>query len=126
MGGELAVELGEQCDTVGEAKLGTGRRKRGVLRGCCAVDDEARAWKRLEQGGKRGITDPVMRPGNARAHGERGLGIEQQQSVEAPTQFASGIGRAARVKAECEAAAGEIGFAVGRRVEVLRLDRGVA
>jgi hypothetical protein len=46
--GELAVELGEQRDAVGEAKLGAGRGERGVLRRRGAVDDEAHARKRLE------------------------------------------------------------------------------
>ena len=119
MGGELAVELGEQCDTVGEAKLGTGRRKRGVLRGCCAVDDEARAWKRLEHGAERRIADPVMRPGKPRAQCERSGGIDQQQAVEAAAQFAPGIGCVTRVESEPEAAAVKVGLAVARRVECL-------
>src|SRR4051812_27846755 len=45
--GELAVELREQGDTVGEAIFGAGGDERGVLRGHSAVDDEARAGKRL-------------------------------------------------------------------------------
>ena len=57
MGGELAVEFGEQHDAVGEAILG--------------------------------------RPGHARAQGQRGLGVEQYQAVEAPAQLAAGIGRVA-------------------------------
>ena len=49
-----------------------------------------------------------MRPGHPRAQRERGLGVEQQQTVEAPAQLAAGIGRVARIKAEPEAAGGEL------------------
>jgi hypothetical protein len=34
--------------------------------------------KCLEEGGERGIADPNVRPGDARAQGERGLGVEQR------------------------------------------------
>jgi hypothetical protein len=78
MRGELAVEFGEQHDAVGEAKLCAGGGERGILRRRGAVDDEARAGKRLELRGERGIGDPVVCPRHARAQGERGLGIEQQ------------------------------------------------
>ncbi len=54
-----------------------------------------------------------------RAQGERGVGVEQQQPVEAPAQFAPHIGRVARVEAERETAAGEVGLIVARRVECL-------
>jgi hypothetical protein len=49
VGGELAVELAEQRDPVGEAKLGTGGREGGVLRRRRAVYDKARAGKRLKR-----------------------------------------------------------------------------
>src|SRR6516162_6196315 len=63
--GELAVELGEQRNTIGEAIFGAGRGERGVLRRRRAVDEEARARKRLEYGGEGGVADPVVRPGQA-------------------------------------------------------------
>jgi hypothetical protein len=66
-----------------------------------------------------------VRPGDARAQRERGLGVEQQQPVEAPAQLAAGIGRVARIKAEREAAAGKVGLTIRRCVEALRLDRRV-
>src|SRR6516225_12021748 len=66
-----------------------------------------------------------MRPGHARAQGERGLGVEQQQPVEAPAQLAPGIGRVARVEREREAAGVEVALIIRRRVEALRLDRRV-
>src|SRR6516164_4690611 len=66
-----------------------------------------------------------MRPRYPRAQRERGLGVEQQQTVEASAQLASGVGRVARIKAERKTAAGEIGLAVRRRMEVLCLDCGV-
>src|SRR5436190_2604232 len=65
--GELAVELGEQHDAIGEAKLGALRHERGILRRRGAVDDEARAGERLKQGDERRIAHPVVRPGDARA-----------------------------------------------------------
>ena len=49
MRSELAVELGEKRNAIGEAKLGAGGGERGVLRRHRAVDDEARAGKRLER-----------------------------------------------------------------------------
>jgi len=48
VGGELAVELGEQRNTVGEAIFGARRGERGILRRRRAVDNEARTRKRLE------------------------------------------------------------------------------
>ena len=48
MRGELAVELREPGEAIGEAILCAGGGERGVLCGRCAVDDEARARKRLE------------------------------------------------------------------------------
>ena len=45
---ELAVELGQQRDAVGDAKLPAGRNERRVLHRERAVDDEARAGKRLK------------------------------------------------------------------------------
>src|SRR4029079_7909269 len=66
-GCELTVELAEERDAIGEPKLGAGGGQRGVLRGRGAVDDEARAGKRLEYGGKGRIAHPVMRPGEPRA-----------------------------------------------------------
>src|SRR6266849_2336561 len=47
--GKLAVELGEQYDAVGEAKLDAFRNQRGIFRGRGPVDDEACAGKRLER-----------------------------------------------------------------------------
>jgi hypothetical protein len=70
--------LPEERYSAGKAKLGTGRREHGIFAGRCAIDDEARAGKRLEEGGERGIADPNVRPGDARAQGERGLGVEQR------------------------------------------------
>jgi hypothetical protein len=75
---ELAIEFAEERYSAGKAKLGTGRREHGIFAGRCAIDDEARAGKRLEEGGERGIADPIVRPGDARAQGERGLGVEQR------------------------------------------------
>jgi len=46
--GELAVEFRKQHNAVGEAELGAGGGERGILRWRRAVDDEARARKRLE------------------------------------------------------------------------------
>ena len=53
VGGELAVELCKQRNAVGEPKLGAGGSQRGVLRRRRAVDDEARAGKRLERSRSR-------------------------------------------------------------------------
>jgi len=38
-----------------------------------------------------------VRPGEPRAQRQRGLGVEQQQTIEAPAQLAPGIGRVARI-----------------------------
>src|SRR5215467_1901002 len=48
--GELAIELADQRDAVGEAIFGAGGGERGVLRRRRAVDEEARPWKRLKHG----------------------------------------------------------------------------
>src|SRR5262249_54857971 len=60
--GELAIELGADRESASEAKLGTGRGQRRILRRCRAVDDEARAGQRLEGGNERRIAPPVVGP----------------------------------------------------------------
>ena len=89
----------------------------------CSIDDEARARQRLEQGSEGGVAHPVVRPRHARAHGQRGIGVEQQETVEASTQLAACVGRGPRIVGERKAAAGEIALAVTRGAEALRLDR---
>ena len=83
MGGELAVELPEQRDAIGETKLGAGGGERGVLRRCRAIDDEIRAGQRLEGGGERGVAHPVVRPGQTRAQGQHRVAVERGNMVEA-------------------------------------------
>ena len=92
---ELAVELGEERNTVGEAKLGAGRGQRGVFRQRRAVDDEARARKRLEYRRQRRIAHPIVCPGNAPAQRQHRIGIDRQNPVEARAQLAPGVGRVA-------------------------------
>src|SRR5262245_19766990 len=85
---ELAVELGEQADPVGEAILRAGGDQRGILRRGGAVDDEARARKRLEQRRHRRIAHPVVRPGHARAQREYRIGISAStRSKRAPSSL---------------------------------------
>ena len=103
--GELAVELGEQRDPVGEAKLRAGRGERGVLCREGAVDDEARAGKRLEHRRQRGVAHPIVRPGEPSAQRQHRVGIDRQHPIEARAQLAPGIGRVASVEGEREAAA---------------------
>jgi hypothetical protein len=122
---ELAVELAEQCDAVGEAQLGAGRGERGVLRRVRAVDDEACARKGLERRRKARVAHPVVRPGEPRPQREHGVGIERQQAVEARAQFAPGVGAGATGIGKPEAAAVDVGLAVARGAEVLRLDGGI-
>src|SRR5271168_3881956 len=45
--------------------------------------------------------------------------------IETPAEFGPHIGRVHRVVAQSETAAGEIGLAVARRMEVLHLQRGI-
>ena len=78
MARELAVELGEQRDAVGEAKLGAGRGERGVLRLRGAVDDEARARKRLELGCEHRVAHPVVLGARGFARRHRFIGCEAQ------------------------------------------------
>src|SRR5438067_755965 len=65
--GKLAVELGEQHDAIGEAKLGALRHERGILRRRGAADDEVRAGEHLKHRNERRVAHPVVRPGDARA-----------------------------------------------------------
>ncbi len=97
MRSELAVKLAEQGNAVGETKLRTRGGERRIFRRRRAVDDEDRTRKRLEHRHERGIAHPVVRPGEPRAQRQRGLGVEQQQTIEAPAQLAPGIGRVARI-----------------------------
>src|SRR5215212_3935239 len=72
------------------------------------------------------IGDPVMRPGEPRAIGEHGVLIDHQLLVVARAKLAAGIGCGAVIVGEPEdpdRPAGGICFAVGRRVEALRLHR---
>jgi len=122
MRGELAVELGEQRDAVGDAKLPAGRNERRVLHRERAVDDEARAGKRLKNRHQRRIAHPVMRPGDAAAQRQYRIGIDRQHPVEARAQFAPGVGGVAAIETERKAIGDQPGLGVARRVEVLRLD----
>src|SRR3954470_10503126 len=111
MRGELAVELADEGDAIGEAKLGAGRCERGVLCRRGAVDDEARARQRLEYGAEGGIAHPVVRPGEPGTQRQRRGGVECQQTIEAGAKLAARVGRGAAVEAECKAAAVDIGLA---------------
>src|SRR5262245_34209869 len=84
MARELAVEFRKQRDAVGEAKLGAGGGERGIFRRRGAVDDEARAGKRLEQGGERGIADPVVRPRDACAQVSAASGLSSSSRSKRP------------------------------------------
>src|SRR5262249_17211737 len=65
---ELAAELAEQRDAVGEAKLSARRSKCGVLHRKRTVDDKARSGKRLEHrlsASDRSPSRVPRRPGHA-------------------------------------------------------------
>ena len=53
------------------------------------------------------------------------VGIDRQHPVEARAQLAPGIGRVAAIEGERKAVGDDAGLAIARRVEALRLDRGV-
>ena len=63
---------------------------------------------------------PVMRPGEPRAQHQRHALSDRESSNRAPSSLRVSVA-VHRLVAEPEAAAGEIGLAVGRRVEALRL-----
>jgi hypothetical protein len=65
-----------------------------------AEHSEARAGQRLEQRRERGIAHLVVRPGNASAQHQHGIGKDRPSPGEA---LASGIGRIARLEAESPA-----------------------
>ncbi len=123
--GELAVELADDGDAVGELELGAGGGERGILRRRGAVDDEARARQRLEYGSERRITHPVMRPGEPAPQRQHRAAVDQELLVEARAELAARIGRRAIVVGEPEATRGGVDLAVGRRAEALRLHRAV-
>ena len=125
MRGELAVELGEQRDAVGEAKLPAADASAEFCGRSRAVDDEARTGKRLEQRRERWIADPVVRPRDAPAQRQHRIGIDRQHPVEARAQLASGVGGVAAIERERKAVRDQPGLGVARRVETLRLDRSV-
>jgi hypothetical protein len=54
---------------------------------------------------------------------QHGTAVEGGHVVCAGAQFAAGVGRRALRKGKTEAAAGDVGLAVGRRAEALRLRR---
>src|SRR5262249_58351923 len=83
MRGEIAVELREQGEAIGEAILCAGGGERRILRRGSAVDDEARAGKRLEDRGERGVAHPVVRPSEPPPQRERRGGVERDAAVEA-------------------------------------------
>ena len=66
-----------------------------------------------------------MRPGDAPAQRQRGVGVDRQNPVEARAQFAPGIGRIARGKGQGKAVGNGAELAVVRGVEALRLERRV-
>src|SRR4029077_10169780 len=65
-------------------------------------------WKRAASVGS--LTQSCAQA--SRAHGQRRLGVEQQQPIETRAQFAARVARSARVIAERKAAGGEVGLAV--------------
>ena len=65
-----------------------------------------------------------MRPGGPCAQKKRHV-ADDLEIVEARANLASGVGRGRRIVIKPETAAGEIGLAVARRVEQLRLQRRV-
>ena len=69
--GEVAVKLGEQCDAIGKPQLRSGGDECRILRGRCAIHDEARARQRLEHRHKRRVRDPVVRPSQTAAQDQR-------------------------------------------------------
>src|SRR5262245_2217192 len=70
------------------------------------------------------IANKVMRPCQAAEQSKRFV-VQHREILEASTKFGTDIGRIHRVVGQPEAAAGEIAFAVARRVEVLELDGAV-
>ena len=125
MRGELAIELREQGDTIGEAMLCAGGGERGILRRGSTVDDEAPAGKRLKDRGERGVAHPVVRPSEPRPQRERRAGIKRDEAIEACAKLAARVGRGARIVSERKTAAIGVSLAVGGRAEALRLDRGI-
>ena len=106
-------------------QFGGGGGERGILWRRRAVDGEVRAGQRLENGVQGcGIGEPVVRPGETAAQYQRHA-IDDLQIVDARAELASGVGGIHRSVRQPEAAAGEIGLAVARRMEVLRLQRGI-
>jgi hypothetical protein len=101
------------------------RRERRILRRRRAVDDEARARKRLEHRGQGRVAHPVVRPGHTRAQRKHGIGVEREHAVEAGTELAPGVVTGAGIVGERKAATVSVGLAVTGRVEALRLDRGI-
>ena len=93
--------------------------------GVGAVDDEARAGKRLEQRRQRRVADPIVCPSDPPTQRQHGIGVDRQHPVEARAQLASGVGRVAAIEGKCKAVRDGAGLGVTGRVEALRLDRGV-
>src|SRR4029453_17373777 len=120
--GELAVELAEEGDAVGEAKLGAGGDERGIPRRRRAVGDEARAGKGLKQRRQCRIAHPVVRPGEPPAQRERSRGVERDEPVEARAELAPRVGAGARIISERKSGAAAVDLAVAGRAEALRLD----
>ena len=67
MGGELAVELPEKRNAIRKAKLGAGGGERGIRRRRGAVDDEARAGKRLKHRREGRIAESCAQARRARS-----------------------------------------------------------
>src|SRR5262249_57810875 len=97
MRGELGGERREQGEAIGEAILCAGGGERRILRRGSAVDDEARAGKRLEDRGERGVAHPVVRPSDPPPQRERRVGIERGEAIEARDKLAERGGRGARI-----------------------------
>ena len=81
-------------------------------------------WQRLKPSAPRRIADKVVRLGDAAKENKR-LAIDDRRIVETRAKFGAHVGRIRRVVSQPEAAAGHVGLAVGRRIEVLELNRTV-
>ena len=103
--GEFTVELADERDAVGEAKLSAGGGEPEFFAGVAPSTTKlapGSVWNTAASA--RSLTQSCAQASRARS--EHGVTIERQRTIEAGAQFAPRVGAGARIVGECKTEGG--------------------
>src|SRR6266568_422533 len=123
---ELAVELADERDAVAELELGAYGSERGVAGRGGTEHGEGRDRQGLEEGRGRERAVELVRPGRARAQGQRPAVDRAEEIIEARAKLAARLVHRLRAVVQPEACKpGGVDLAIAGPPEPLRLQRSV-